>query len=304
MKTYDYEKLNLNGSGMENSIYGLLIYPRTTTEIQKFIYGISKSSDANITPLAKRRGEMEKLGFIEREDYAKLRNVKFKSNFEPFICYLKEEALSDSSLKLTEDTANGILKILDSEWFREYYSNEFILSQLDFECYRNFISISKRGMNFKFDSFKIFAQIGCMLCVIGTISHSLSELYHSLGYENPVTLENILKADNFDELIYSIDHRDIRINIASRFMDDIKELTIELPNFKEVGNNLFESDDPKIDNLFPYIFLKHLILIPAIIPPKISEILMRAGRPQQTLYWHFLKPMVENIYEEFKTGTY
>lgn len=303
MKTYDYEKFNLNGSGMENSIYGLFIFPRTTTEIQKFIYGVSKSSDANITPLAKRRGEMEKLGFIERVDYAKLRNVKFKSNFEPFIYYLKEEVLSNSSLNLTEDTANGILKILDSEWFREYYSNKFILSQLDFECYRNFISISKRGMNFKFDSFKIFDQIGCMLCVIGTISHSLSELYHSLGYDNPVTLENILKADNFNELIYSIDHDDVRIKIAYRFMDDIKELTTELPKFKEIEDNLSEYD-PQIVNLFPYIFLNHLILIPAIIPPKISEILMRAGRPQQTLYWHFLKPMVENIYEDFKTGIY
>lgn len=284
MDIFDYKKFNLDSSGLGNSIYGLLISPRTTTEIQKFIYGVSKSSDANITPLATRRGEMEKLGFIERVDYAKLRNVKFKTKFEPYIDYLKNEQLSKSKLILSIDAAEAILKILDSNWFRGFYSTQFILSQPDLECYRNNVYISKHEGNLKIEFYNIFGQIGCMLGNIGILSNSLSALYGDLDYEIFFSIQDIISANNFDELINKINNNDERIKIANLFMERISQYNFELPNFQEVRNGVFEETEPEKYSLYPKIFIEHLGLIPTIIPPEISNFLMRADRFQLTNY--------------------
>lgn len=298
MSIYDYDKYGLRGTGLANSIYGLMIYPRTTSEVMKLVYGVAKTSDANITPVSNKRVEMDEAGFLERIDQKKLRNVKFKSKFEPFIYYLKKEMLKDSRLNLKDDYFNAILKILDSNWFREIFSNKYIYQTPDWECYRNHMVVSTRGNVKKIEFFKVFPQIGCFLGNIGIISNSISNLYHHLDYDDLISVEEIINSESFDDLIKNIDIDDERIIITQKYMDAVNEWKIPLPTFIELPNGYSVEGESKYTRVYPENFVKHLNFVPGIIPEELSNIFMRSGRLQLTILRFFCDPAVEELCEE------
>ena len=117
---------------LENDVDAATVYiaffePKYQQKAIELIYH-KKNPGVNLQWFYKKRQELEKEGYLTRCD-TKLKGSVYKSNIEPVINTIREEINKRGSLLIKDDAVikdsfNDLRLILDSKWFRDFYSKK------------------------------------------------------------------------------------------------------------------------------------------------------------------------------------
>lgn len=173
------------GSDFEEMVYLVFMKERTQKEALELIYN-EDYGNININPFKDAREELMSKGYLESD--GKLRNAKFKSTPEPVIEATKENRGRAFPDELSDAEVSSLYKIIDSNWFRSFFSDEILDNYYD----------TKRE-----DGLLKFARQGS---AIGMIAQFLQDLAaFSSGFKQfdntQIALEDINQYENFSQFI-------------------------------------------------------------------------------------------------------
>jgi hypothetical protein len=129
--TYSTEECSLDtleNDRIRSNAYVAFFTQKTQADANRFIYGIQGNglSPSNPGPLIDARMELSEKGYIHRMNEG-LRNVPFRSSVDPIINSIRSD-IERSGSYFDLDSAKGkvsfeaLAKVLDSEWFRQFFS--------------------------------------------------------------------------------------------------------------------------------------------------------------------------------------
>ena len=290
----------------EATLYTAFFYPKTQSEAVKLIYGIEKStlsifgedherahkstSNININPITNARHKLFAKGFLIKMD-GKLRNSTFKASSIPITNYIKNKLRLRKSRRTpnpSEDYA-ALSIILDSEWFRSFFSNDFLLnppthSPIQYpngfddmdripSVYHPFGYISKKRMiknkmNYsKLEVYNVTNLFSYLIEDIGAYCWGILPVLKKFHSFIPITSQEINQIGDFD-------------NIIDKYQDTLpNDAILDFYSYCIEENNSLEWYAPTN----PRRFIDKITIQSALIPPNISEIMVRAGRNPLTL---------------------
>jgi len=243
----------------ESLVYLACWVPRTQNDAIRWIYG---KFPTNIRPAIRARRALQKLGYLTvTHDSQDLRKMKLLSKPEPFILYAQNKLTTTmrplkGKQSLSDDERSVLLKILDSNWFRQSFSR-------DLEIY------SSGG------ALEALAEFLEEICAMSEI------LAVYLGnIQPPVT--TVLECKSFDDFMkeWSAAKIEPEPMIPKALAIIAASLRRQLPGSKRVNlliENTLESSP------FP----------PLCIPPSLARKLSTIGRVPLTLALSFAKALKE-----------
>ncbi len=300
---------DINESITEATLFTAFYYPKAQSDAVKLIYGVDKStrnifgedherahkstSNINIAPVINARKKLINKGFLKKMD-DNLRGSIFKSSSIPITNYIENKLDSRKSRKIpspSEDyTALSI--ILDSNWFRSFFSNDFLLNppthqpirhpdwiiddennEIPPQVYHPYGYFTKKRMmeNMihypKIEVYNVVNLYSYLIEDIGAYSWGILPVLKKSNHFIPVTSKEIIKNGNFD-------------NIIQKYRDDLPNDTIEeFYSYCVEDNNSLDWCAP----VNPSRFIEKITIQSTLIPQSVSEIMMRAGRIPLTL---------------------
>jgi hypothetical protein len=291
---------------IEATLYTLFFNPKTQSEAIKLMYGIGKStftifgedhervhkstSNININPITNARHKLLEKGFLIKMD-DNLRNSIFKASSEPITNYIKNKLKLRKS-RITPDPSKDYVAlsiILDSEWFRSFFSNDFLLNPIthttryyfnDFDedewipqVYHPYGYIIKKRMtenkmNYsKLEVYDVTNLFSYLIEDIGAYSWGIVPVLKKINNFSPISSQEIIQVGNFD-------------NIIRKYEDTLPDDTIsDFYSYCYEGNDSLEWEAPTN----PRRLIEKIIIPSSLIPQNISEIMVRAGRNPLTL---------------------
>jgi len=106
----------------------LFSHKRPKADANRFIYGIQGNglSPSNPGPLIDARMELSEKGYIHRMNEG-LRNVPFRSSVDPIINSIRSDieqsgSYFDLDSEKVKVSFEALAKVLDPEWFRQFFS--------------------------------------------------------------------------------------------------------------------------------------------------------------------------------------
>ena len=295
-----------NGSHIEATLYTAFYYPKTQADAVKLIYGIDDSrisifgadherahkstSNININPITKARKKLLAEGFLIKMDN-NLRNSNFKATSEPITNFIKNKLKLRKSRRSPNPSQDfdALSIILDSKWFRSFFSNDFLLkppthSHIHFpdegderdwrpQVYHPFEYISKEIMEenmMKYPKLTVYDVTNLFTYLIediGAYCWGIVPVLKTLHSFTPINSQEIIQVGNFD-------------NIINKYRDTLPTEAIrDFYSYCSEEGNTLEWDAPTN----PSRFIQKITVQSALIPLNISEIMVRSGRSPLTL---------------------
>lgn len=211
----------LENDRIRSNAYVAFFTQKTQADANRFIYGIQGNglSPPNPGPLIDARMELSEKGYIHRMNEG-LRNVPFRSSVDPIINSIRSD-IEQSGSYFDLDSESGrasmdaLTKVLDSEWFRQFFSYHAIHNpypgKQKGEYYSGYAGLRLTPYEFADKTYnavdvwyikKLFLEL---IVEIGTYSYYLSsffeknaEVLESFGYHS-VRPEDLVAARSFDD---------------------------------------------------------------------------------------------------------
>jgi hypothetical protein len=312
---------SIRKSFTEATLYTAFYYPKTQSEAVKLVYGIPDSkvnifgedyervhkstSNINITPITNARQKLINDGFLIKMD-EKLRSSIFKASPLPITNYIKKQ------LKLRKSRINpnpskdyeALSIILDSMWFRSFFSNDFLLNppthipirDPDFlivedddyappSVYHPYGYISKKRMSqnvihySKIEVYDVVNLFSYLIEDIGAYSWGIIPVLNKIDGYSPLSSQEIIHSGDFDSIILK--------NQDTLPIDTILDF-YSYCNEENDSLNWYAPTNPRP-------FIDKITIQSALIPLAVSEIMMRAGRIPLTLMYE-IKNLQSIIY--------
>ncbi|MEI6294036.1 MAG: hypothetical protein WCP36_10150 [Methanomicrobiales archaeon] len=226
--TYSTEECSLDAlenDRIRSNAYVAFFTQKTQADANRFIYGVQGGglSPSNPGPLIDARMELSEKGYIHRMNEG-LRNVPFRSSVGPIINSIHSD-IKRSGSYFDLDSEKGkvsiraLTKVLDSEWFRQFFSYHAIHNPYPGknkgEFYSGYAGLRLTPYEFADKSYnavevwyikKLFLEL---IAEIGTYSYYLNsfieknaDVLEGFGYR-PISPEEIVAARSFDDLCAS-----------------------------------------------------------------------------------------------------
>ena len=222
--TYSTEECSLDAlenDRIRSNAYVAFFTQKTQADANRFIYGIQGNglSPSNPGPLIDARMELSEKGYIHRMNEG-LRNVPFRSSVDPIINSIRSDIeRSGSYFDLDSESGRAsmeaLAKVLDSEWFRQFFSYHAIHNPCPGknkgEFYSGYAGLRLTPYEFADKTYnavevwyikKLFLEL---IAEIGTYSYYLNSFFEknadvleSFGYRS-VRPEELVAARSFDD---------------------------------------------------------------------------------------------------------
>jgi hypothetical protein len=281
----------LQKSHTDATVYTAFFEPKSQSDAVKMIHGKKSTSNINIKPISQSREKLTTLGFIENIESNKLRGPKHKSSTKPIINSIKKRIDVRRSKHQFSDQYFPVLeKILDSNWFRSFYSMDFMrtISRTNAEfyhvyLYRTITDKNKLEVNDPVNLFTFLIEdIGAYSFFLTTFLKQNSVSTH--------TIEKIFNEDNFDQAIENLSHE---------MPQKIIDLYFSYCVLEKKYQDQFRNRRYPIYNVvgIPQKVIERIKIGAPFIPHEIAEDMMFAGRIPGTLI-SSLPQMVKQLEEE------
>ena len=222
--TYSTEECSLDAlenDRIRSNAYVAFFTQKTQADANRFIYGIQGNglSPSNPGPLIDARMELSEKGYIHRMNEG-LRNVPFRSSVDPIINSIRTDIeRSGSYFDLDSESGrasmDALAKVLDSEWFRQFFSYHAIHNPYPGknmgEFYSGYAGLRLTPYEFADKTYnavevwyikKLFLEL---IAEIGTYSYYLNSFFEknadvleSFGYRS-VPPEELVASRSFDD---------------------------------------------------------------------------------------------------------
>jgi hypothetical protein len=275
---------------MAATVYISCLEPKTTTELVQFIYNPDSVAQINSTPVSKARASLENAHYLVRQGVM-LRNTRFRATPRPILEYVRTIIARDSQLKFDDPVFAALEKVIDSKWFRGFFSESFLRTPPRYTVYNNVHIESKDSdsedneSNGKLSISDAMRLVTGILADIGIFGIALKQLDESGDAVHTLDVRTILSAPDFDDLIHQHQNA-IDKDLAHQLLTEISR---------------FRTDDRGLPSetgitLVPEELLHHMSWIPGILPADLCELMARSSdRPPLTLLTTLQSVIVPNI---------
>jgi hypothetical protein len=275
---------------MVATVYISCLEPKTTTELVQFIYNPDSVAQINSTPVSKARASLENAHYLVRQGVM-LRNTRFRAAPLPILEYIRTVIARGSQLKFDDPVFAALEKVIDSKWFRGFFSESFLRDPPRYTIYNNVHIECKESDSKDSDSNGKLTISDAMrlatgiLADIGIFGIALKQLDESGDAFHSLYVKTIVSAPDFDDLIHQ--HQ-------NAIPEDLAKLL-----FNEIGR--YRTDRWGIpsdtgNTLVPEELLHHMSWIPGILPADLCELMARSSdRPPLTLLTTLQSVIVPDI---------
>lgn len=312
---------SIRKSFTEATLFTAFYYPKTQSEAVKLVYGIHDSkvkifgedhgrvhnstSNININPISNARQKLINNGFLIKTD-EKLRNSIFKASSKPITNYIKNKLKLRKSRRNpnTSQDYEALSIILDSMWFRSFFSNDFLLNPpthlpirrpnfliIEDDDYSppsvyhpyGYISKKQESQNLiyysKFEVFDVVNLFSYLIEDIGAYCWGIIPVLNKIDGYSPVSSQEIIQSGDFDSIILK------------------KQEILPIETILDFYSYCFEENDSQdwYAPVNPRRFIEKITIQSALVPLAVSEIMMRAGRIPLTLMQE-IKNLQSTIY--------
>ena len=222
--TYSPEECSLDtleNDRIRSNAYVAFFTHKTQADANRFIYGIQGNglSPSNPGPLIDARMELSEKGYIHRMNEG-LRNVPFRSSVDPIINSIRSDIeRSGSYFDLDSESGrasmDALAKVLDSEWFRQFFSYHAIHNPFPGknkgEFYSGYAGLRLTPYEFADKTshavevwyirklfLELVAEIGTYSYYLNSFFEKNADVLESFGYRS-VRPEELVAARSFDD---------------------------------------------------------------------------------------------------------
>jgi hypothetical protein len=198
--------LALEKKETQAAFYTAYFEPKTQTAAIKLIYGVKSTSNTNFNPITDARGNLLENKFVVNLTPNKQRNAVFKSTVAPIIDYIKtRDSEEHSSVKSNSEYYRALERIIDSDWFRGFFSSNILLEDWDhftsrYHVYRFNLKKTTTKNRSKLSVTSSVGLFTNLMSDIAACSWELTKLLRKHNWEIP-TVKQIIEADSFDSII-------------------------------------------------------------------------------------------------------
>jgi hypothetical protein len=210
---------------MAATVYISCLEPKTTTELVQFIYNPDSVAQINSTPVSKARASLENAHYLVRQGVM-LRNTRFRATPRPILEYVRTVIARDSQLKFDDPVFAALEKVIDSQWFRGFFSESFLRTPPRYTAYNNVHIESKESdsedneSNGKLTISDAMRFASGVLADIGIFGIALKQLDESGDAFHTLDVQTIVSAPQFDDLIHQ--HQNAMTeDLAHQLLDEI-----------------------------------------------------------------------------------
>lgn len=300
---------SLRKSISQATFYTAFYYPKTQSEAIKLVYRIPNSkvsifgedhervhkstSNINFNPITKARKKLTNDGFLIRMD-EKFRNSILKASSIPITNYIKNKLKLRKSRRHPNPSQDyeALSIILDSMWFRSFFSNDFLLNppthipikHPDFlidedddytppSIYHPYGYISKKRMSqniihyTKIEVYDVVNLFSFLIEDIGAYCWGIIPVLKKIDDFSPISSQEVIQSGDFDSIILK------------------KQEILPIDTILDFYSYCVEENDT-LDwyaPVNPRRFIDKIKIQSALIPFEVSEIMIRAGRIPMTL---------------------
>jgi len=281
---------DLTTSSMAATVYISCLEPKSTTELVNFIYKPVSVADINSNPVSKARASLERAGYLVRCD-VQLRNTRFRATHRPIMDYVHAVIDRDSSLKFDDQVYAALEKVIDSQWFRGFFSEKFLRTPPRYVVYNNVHIESKENDNTNTDKKGKLVISDAMrlatgiLADIGAFGIALKQLDASSKPFHMLDVQTMVAEPQFNDLIHQYQNART-VEIAQKLFDEIGSYRTDkrgLPS--DTGTTLV-----------PEELMKQISWMPGILPADLCNLMIRStDRPPLSLWTSLDKVIIPNI---------
>ena len=279
-KTKSITIKDLTTPSMTATVYISCLEPKTTKELVQFIYNVDSAASINSTPVIKARASLYHAHYLATEGDM-LRNTRFRATSRPILEYVRTVINRDSSLEFDDPVFAALEKVIDSQWFRGFFSHQVLRHPPRYAIYSN-IHIESNGKLSISDAMRFASGVLADIGIFGTALKQLGEAgdaFHSMS------VQTFLSEPQFDDLIHQ--HQSATTeNLAHQILDEICRYRTDKRGMpSDTGNTLV-----------PEALLQHMSWIPGILPEDLCELMARSSdRPPLTLLTTLQSVIIPNI---------
>jgi len=251
---------DLTTSSMAATVYISCQEPKTTTELVQFIYNPDSVAQINSTPVSKARASLENAHYLVRQGVM-LRNTRFRATPRPILEYVRTVIARDSQLKFDDPVFAALEKVIDSKWFRGFFSESFLRTPPRYTVYNN-VHLESNGKLGISDAMRLATGI---LADIGAFGIALKPPDVSGDAFHTLDVQTIVSTPKFDDLLEQYQNA-ISIDLVYQLFDEIcRYRTDEQGLPSDTGNTLV-----------PEEMLHHMSWIPGLLPAELCNLMIRS----------------------------
>ena len=271
---------DLTTSSMAATVYISCLEPKTTKDLVRFIYNVESAASVNSTPVIKARASLFRAHYLIPEGDM-LRNTRFRATPQPIREYIQSVIARDSSLAFDSEVFDALEKVLDSQWFRGFLSQDILRDPPKYVIYNN-VHRDGKGKLIVSDAMRLVTGITADIGVFGIAFHELSGAEGSFP---SLEIKDILSAPRFDDCIQK-NQRTISSNLLKRFVDELIRYRTDVRGIPSKSGR----------TIVPEEMLDQMSWIPGILPRDLCELMARSSdRPPLTLMTMLLSIVIPNI---------
>ena len=263
---------------MAATVYISCLEPKTTTELVQFIYNPDSVAQINSTPVSKARASLENAHYLVRQGVM-LRNTRFRATPRPILEYVRTVIHRDSSREFDDPVFAFLEKVIDSQWFRGFFSQNILRNPPLYAIYNNIHIESKDGDSKDSDSKGKLSISDAMRLVTGILADigifgiALKQLDESGDAFHSLDVKKIVSAPDIDDLIHQHQNAIVE-DLAHQLFDEISKFSTDERGIPSDNGN----------TLVPKELLQQMSWIPGILPAELCELMARSSdRPPLTL---------------------
>jgi len=274
---------DLTTSSMAATVYISCLEPKTTKELVQFIYNPESVAQINSTPVSKARASLYHAHYLVMEGDM-LRNTRFRATPRPILEYVHTVIDRDSRWEFDDPVFAALEKVIDSKWFRGFFSEKFLRTPPRYAVYNN-VHIESNGKLSISDALRLATGI---LADIGAFGIALKQLDESSKTFHTLDVQTMIAEPRFDDLIHQYQNARA-LELAEKLFDEIgryRTNTRGLPS--DTGTTLV-----------PEELMQQISWIPGILPADLCELMIRStDRPPLTLLRTLESFIVPNILDK------
>ena len=282
---------------IKKKVYAAFIEEKTREDAIKTFYGVQEFSNANSSAFTKNMSDMIAENLISKSS----QNGKtlYKSSIDPIYLTI-EKRLNSSGERYDENDYLASRLIIDSDWFRNLFSNQMLKNSKDYECIKKYTRIDERedkifidGQYVKSQRIQIEKPSDLSKCFMSTTLVTciyLTNYIRSKKIAPPITNEDIVKAGSFDEIISKTITKKNSLNILfNMFCNYCKDECIG-----DIG--LFKPGIP----LVPDVLLRSIVSVSPFLPDEMFDIFKKMAIMNQLTLLNVYRNATEVITEKFE----
>ncbi len=263
----------------------------------KYFYGVEKTYHTNTKAFEKNVEKHIDSGLISRRQ--KDGDECYRSSIDPIYSEI-EKRMNSSRESYKEDEFKAMKLVVDSDWFRNFFSYQMIIAARDFECIREYVSLDPREMNvnrnFKGKSpLKIHiddpVNIGrCLMNTTGIVCFYLQGFLVKENYCTNISVEDIVSAGSFDTVISKSFEKNSPVNaILENYLKYCKKYCV-------ADTGPFTPPIP----IIPEVLLRSMVEMAPFLPSKICNIFMKMEVRNQLTLLNIYYPAAVKVTDEFE----